>query len=524
MPITIPGTENMSDQQKAALFGNTFNPMTPVRAAMRATVSDQDVANQQAQDQATTDRLKGMVGALQGDITAATQGPTTQKATLAPQDAAQQQSAEDQATQAQAQQAAATAQAQGGGVVPDASDPAAAISQMNTNISRGVGDASGNVSLPAPTPPSLSQQQSQQLAQTGKQASFDENKIPVWYKSSSFNMGLISFGLNLLSGNDLGTSFARAGQAFTDMYGQEKRQAYAQELAQQGYSTQEIMEWIQTGNSKALVNPAEKAAKLAQEQAQAKLTNANAYKAQVESSPEYLQWKMGSEQRKSDLEEQRIKASILNSQTQAKMMGLNQQLGLERLELDKRNADRLDQQWKDKMQMASDKANNAIEGDKSRMQIVSNGVGEANSIGKELLASDGIGLTGSNLLSKGQQWWSKNVSSANNIKNISTKMDEYNSRLTNIGQSQLYLEANGNRIFAKEMETAGKQLRPLDISMTKEQIRENLAHNATIMSKLDDRARQVTQGKTPHSVMMANKQVYNSPEFANEPPINTNGR
>lgn len=183
--------------------------------------------------------------------------------------------------------------AQGYKQVPDAGqDPVGHISALNENKSKGVGGFSGNVNTPLPTPPTQSQTQDIQLNQQGKAAAFDQNKIPAWYKSDSFNMGLISFGLNLLSGNDLATSFGAAGQAFNDMYGSERRSYWVEDLQKQGYDPIEIDEWRRTGDSKVLTSPQEKAMKGIQQKLQMQQLDNALY----EGSPEMRQYKLDQDQ------------------------------------------------------------------------------------------------------------------------------------------------------------------------------------------------------------------------------------
>ena len=90
----------------------------------------------------------------------------------------------------------------------------------------------------------------------------DQNKIPNWHESDSFNYALINFGLNLLSGNDLANSFSNASTTFIDMFGREKRGIWAEDLRKQGYDETEIQRYIETGDNKVLTNPFEKKARM----------------------------------------------------------------------------------------------------------------------------------------------------------------------------------------------------------------------------------------------------------------------
>lgn len=197
-------------------------------------------------------------------------------------------------------------------------DPVGYIAAINANKAKGVGGATGTFNVKAPDPLTQSQQQMVELSQQGKSAAFDMSKQPPWYKSNSFNYGLISFGLNLLSGNDLATSFAAAGGAFTDMYGQEQRGNWAEDLRNQGYSAQEVEEYIRTGDSKVLTDPQEKLAK--QVQMQTNLQQLN--NLQYEGSPEMRQYKLDRESKKDALSELQIRSTIANQNAQ---LGISQQ-------------------------------------------------------------------------------------------------------------------------------------------------------------------------------------------------------
>ncbi|MFW3388392.1 UNVERIFIED_CONTAM: hypothetical protein RF648_20600, partial [Kocuria sp. CPCC 205274] len=54
--------------------------------------------------------------------------------------------------------------------------------------------------------------------------------------------------------------------------------------------------------------------------------------------------------------------------------------------------------------------------------------------------------------------------------------------------ANLYAEAGGSCIFAKEMENAGKNYRTLRVDMTPQQIQEAIQYNAEITNRLVERA------------------------------------
>ena len=159
-------------------------------------------------------------------------------------------------------------------------DPAKALA-ASTAYRASTGTSVGMPKMPEM--PSMAEMQKQNQSLEAKRVSFDQNKIPKWYESQSFNMGLMSFGLNLLSGNDWATSFNQAGQVFDKGFGKEKRAAWAEDLRAQGYDDHEIQAYIETGDNKVLTDPNEK--KFREQQYQ--LGAAQLQKAQYESSPEY---------------------------------------------------------------------------------------------------------------------------------------------------------------------------------------------------------------------------------------------
>lgn len=251
--------------------------------------------------------------------TAKGQGALAQPPSAADQAAAK--GAEVQAGVQSAEQKAADAQAKGFKPVPGAlQDPAGHLAALNENRQKGVGDATGNMNIEAPTPPTPAQQQDMKLNQVGQKASFDQNAIPEWYKSDSFNYGLISFGLNLLSGNDLATSFGAAGNAFQSMYGQEKRGIWAQDLTKKGYDPVEIENWVRTGDSKVLTSPEERQSKMIAQQLQMQQLD----NAQYTNSPEMRQYALDQ-----DKFERGLKVQGLDMQ-RARLGMEGARLGLER--------------------------------------------------------------------------------------------------------------------------------------------------------------------------------------------------
>ncbi|WWZ74843.1 virion structural protein [Proteus phage J3S] len=199
--------------------------------------------------------------------------------------------------------------------------PSGTLATMNKNIISGVGTSTGSVSQPTlPKPPDPKQVEKKAFSDYGKSVSFDQNKIPEWYNSHSFSAGLVSFGLNLLSGNDLATSFNAASNLFMNAYGEEKRGIWAQDLAAQGFDATEIEQWIRTGDSKVLTKPEEKRMKQIQmETSLAQLDN--------------LQYNNSPEMRQYNLDRQNTMDNLKITQAQNQMDIARQNLGLQRARL-----------------------------------------------------------------------------------------------------------------------------------------------------------------------------------------------
>lgn len=172
-------------------------------------------------------------------------------------------------------------------VVNPGESPSAAVASMNNNRIKGIGNSSGGLTTPTPPPaPTPQEQQKKAFEAEGNKLSFDQNKIPEWYDSKSFSAGLLSFGLNLLSGNDLATSFNQAANLFMNTFGEEKRSIWAEDLADSGYDPTEIEEWIRTGDSKILTSADER--RMKDIQMQTSLTQLDAL--QYANSPEMRQY------------------------------------------------------------------------------------------------------------------------------------------------------------------------------------------------------------------------------------------
>lgn len=198
-------------------------------------------------------------------------------------------------------------------VVNPGESPSAAVASMNNNRIKGVGSSTGSLTTPTPPkPPSPQERQKMAFEETGNKLSFDQNKIPEWYDSKSFSAGLLSFGLNLLSGNDLATSFNQASNLFMNTFGEEKRSVWAEDLAANGYDPTEIEEWVRTGDSKILTSADERK----QKQIQMQTSLMQLDNLQYENSDEMRQYKLGRESMKDQLEQARFNEQVRSNNAQ----------------------------------------------------------------------------------------------------------------------------------------------------------------------------------------------------------------
>lgn len=371
--------------------------------------------------------------------------------------------------------------------------PSGTLATMNKNIISGVGTSTGTVSQPTlPKPPDPKQVEKKAFSEYGKAVSFDQNKIPEWYNSHSFSAGLISFGLNLLSGNDLATSFNAASNLFMNTYGEEKRSIWAQDLAAQGFDATEIEQWVRTGDSKVLTKPEEKRMKQIQmETSLAQLDNL-----QYANSPEMRQYKLDQDQfdRGLKLEGLNLQRQQLaqNAANQRAMLALRQEAA------------------QNKMSMTEFK----LRGELIQSQAVAAQRAETIAAGRDLLNDPDLELVGSTVDRKVARGASDMFGDSRGV-NLNSKIDHYNNKLTNLGNANLYLEAGGNRIFAKEMENAAKNFVKISVDMTPTQIRNALAKNEQVTSRLDQMARSMAE---TGQHLKASEVSYGTPQYATAAP------
>lgn len=183
-----------------------------------------------------------------------------------------------------------------GVVAPDPGrDPAGYQAAHNANKAADVGNLHGEVAKAPDT--SIADARAAIFKDIGQNVAYEQEGLEPWYESPTFYRGLISFGLNLLSGNDLGASFNAAGKYYDQERGREQRAMWRDDMLADGYNPMEIERYIETGDNKVLTDPLEKATQmLAYEKGQVELA-----KSKYEMNPDRLaklesradeEWKM----------------------------------------------------------------------------------------------------------------------------------------------------------------------------------------------------------------------------------------
>ncbi|EKA7615247.1 hypothetical protein OL383_004432 [Salmonella enterica] len=130
----------------------------------------------------------------------------------------------------------------------------------------------------------------------------------------------------------------------------------------------------------------------------------------------------------------------------------------------------------------------------TQIQATATQAGEGAQAGLDLLKMQGLNLAGPSYAQQGRQWWDKQHE--NNFNGLKTAAENYNHKLQQLGQAALYTESGGKRIFAEEMQTAGKNFILIDPeTMDAKQIHDAVLHNNAIASRFQQYAKTSAAGK-----------------------------
>ena len=130
-------------------------------------------------------------------------------------------------------------------------DQQKAMEHSVANKADGKGDATGNVIVELPDYSHLDEGE-YSMTRAAERVATRMETPENWYESDAFNAGLLSFGINLLSGNDLATSFGGATKSFSEHRGVSQRRSYRDEMIADGYEPFAVDQWVQSGNQQGL--------------------------------------------------------------------------------------------------------------------------------------------------------------------------------------------------------------------------------------------------------------------------------
>ncbi|EKE9051054.1 hypothetical protein OXE08_004521 [Salmonella enterica] len=131
----------------------------------------------------------------------------------------------------------------------------------------------------------------------------------------------------------------------------------------------------------------------------------------------------------------------------------------------------------------------------TQIQAVATQAGEGAQAGLDLLKMPGLNLAGPH--------WNNSIAQlkdakfgANNFNALKVAADNYNHKLQQLGQAALYTESGGKRIFAEEMQTAGRNYIQIDPeNMNAKQINDAVLHNNAITSRFQQYAKSSAAGQ-----------------------------
>ncbi|HDU5574523.1 TPA: hypothetical protein RFV54_001056 [Klebsiella aerogenes] len=276
-----------------------------------------------------------------------------------------------------------------------------------------------------------------------------------------------------LSGATPGEAAVYASKGVSNLIAIGKRQTMIQSLEDDpaGYNQQDINKYIQTGELKDLtanmgkweIKDGYKQNDLTGETIPLGLSAADEQKYKFEQS----------QQNETQRHNQAMEA---NDATKAGFE--NQRIGNEkaRLDFDKSQAEYKQQRDQVKDQKGYEEQN-------TQKQAVAVQGNQTIAIGKDILTDPDFNHAGTNWKTQIYRGVSSGIGD-NIAGGMRSKQEQYNHMGTVLGNASLYLDAGNKRIFAKEMENAGKQFQPIDFEhMTREQIATAIHNNEWMISR-----------------------------------------
>lgn len=276
-----------------------------------------------------------------------------------------------------------------------------------------------------------------------------------------------------LAGYDPGKAANFASQGVSNLIATGKRQAMIKQLEDdpEGYNQLDIQKWIQTGNLKDLtankgkwtIKDGQKINELTGEVLDIGIT-------------QQQQFTNNLNQSKFEEDQRHNQATEANDATKAGFE--NQRIGNDtaRLEFDKSQA-----AYKQQRDQVKDQK--GYEDQNMQKQAVAVQGNQTIAIGKDILTDPNFQHSGTNLKTQAYRGFSSGL--GDNISGgMRSKQEQYNHMGTVLGNASLYLDAGNKRIFAKEMENAGKQFQPIDFEkMSFSQIQDAIHNNEWMISR-----------------------------------------
>lgn len=309
-----------------------------------------------------------------------------------------------------------------------------------------------------------------------------------------------------LSGADPGKAATLASQGVSKLIATGKRQAMIKDLESDpaGYNQLDIQKFIQTGEIKDLtanmgkweIKDGYKVNSLTGEAIPVGLTAA-----------QEQQYKLQSEQQ---AETQRHnQATEANDTTRAGFE--NQRIGNEQARLDFEKSQEVYKQQKDQR-----KEEHTYEEKNIQAQSVAVQSNQAIAMGADIVTDPNFEHAGTNWQTQVYRGFSSGT--GDNISgSMQSKQDQYNHMATVIGNAGLYLDSGSKRIFAKEMENAGKTFQKIDFkTMTREQIKDAVHNNEPLLRRFN----QLAEASAAHAAHPNANQVDYGNQFGSnaQPP------
>lgn len=152
----------------------------------------------------------------------------------------------------------------------------------------------------------------------------------------------------------------------------------------------------------------------------------------------------------------------------------------------------------DQAATATNKQQGLDEARQEQVSATSTNAKQAEAYGNDIASMPGLEYAGPGWANRISVWAKSGVSNENPLAPIQARISQYNNNLTTLGNASLYTEAGGKRIFAKEMENAGKKFIMVDPEkMNDTQIKAAVKNNNQIISMYYDWEKRVMKGQGP---------------------------